>query len=735
MAKPELRRTTGWSVARTVLRDPLLLLAACLQLVLGVALASTSLTGRPITLRTEGLVTLTLVALLIAALAAHAGRYDKEAEPPPERRFWYFLMTALTAWLATEVLLQLGPQWTLSSLGGVLVDAGYVAFYAVVYLATEERPESGGVGSLLAGERLLVRRAAAVSLTIGLFVYFAVIPAVAAPQRYAAMAPSFFLYAVLDFALAERFMFLALRSGGARWRAIHWCLGFAFFGWGCTDLLDAAAHANAVSWQNGTPLDLIWFLPFLPAFAAARMRFRTGTDTADRRAARQGPEVPRTRGLDPHVLGLTLVLPFTDFIGYQIGALEPALRGLRSIVVLAVMALLVGLAAIELTLSRAHLRILRRLEESRKMDALGRLAAGVAHDFNNVLQAIQGNAERLAAVLRPDQRSARDAVAEIALATDRATRVTRQLLDISRHQASTPQMLDVNEVVGQMQSGLAGAVGEGVSVFFEPAGEPALVWADRGQLERVLLNLAANARDAMEGRGTLTITATTVEISEGPTPPAGRYVKLSVADSGPGIPPSVRAHLFEPFFTTKAEGRGSGLGLAIVYGIVHQADGHIQVRSKPGEGATFSILFPLLETGSSDTGPAPVRAAAPMPHGPRRILLAEDDRAVRDVLAQLLEGAGHRVTAVGDGEQALAELESAEQPFDVLLTDLNMPVVDGLTLAGRARALTPSLAIILMSGDPAAAIPQSLAGPAEVELLAKPFSAADLFATIHDAGS
>ena len=197
----------------------------------------------------------------------------------------------------------------------------------------------------------------------------------------------------------------------------------------------------------------------------------------------------------------------------------------------------------------------------------------------------------------------------------------------------------------------------------------------------------------------------------------------------------MRAHLFEPFFTTKAEGRGSGLGLAIVYGIVHQADGHIQVRSRPGEGATFSILLPLLETGSGDTGPASVRAAAPMPHGPRRILLAEDDRAVRDVLAQLLEGAGHRVTAVGDGEQALAELESAEQPFDVLLTDLNMPVVDGLTLAGRAQASTSSLAIILMSGDPAAAIPESLTGPAQVGLLVKPFSAADLFAAIHDAAS
>jgi PAS domain S-box-containing protein len=336
-----------------------------------------------------------------------------------------------------------------------------------------------------------------------------------------------------------------------------------------------------------------------------------------------------------------------------------------------------------------------RLAEAEKMEAVGRLAGGVAHDFNNLLTVISGYAE----ILRRDP-SAREPLDEIEHAAEQATSLTRQLLAFSRRQVLHPKPLDVNEIVGGMSAMLERIIGDDVKVAVQLEDGIPAVEADRAQIERVVLNLAANARDAMPNGGRLTIETASVVLEEsyvathGDVTP-GPHVLLAISDTGTGMSEEVRRRLFEPFFTTKAGGGGTGLGLATVFGVVKQSGGSIFVYSEEGRGTTFKIYLPASDR---QVEPAPYADAPVDEHGTETVVVVEDDESVRELVKVMLGGCGYDVLSAPDADAAVDLCGAHPGGVDLLLTDVVMPEIGGRALAERLTALFPNLRVLFMSG-------------------------------------
>jgi len=342
----------------------------------------------------------------------------------------------------------------------------------------------------------------------------------------------------------------------------------------------------------------------------------------------------------------------------------------------------------------------RRLEESllqaQKMDAVGRLAGGIAHDFNNLLTAILGYGATLLEQIPPPD-PLREEVEQIRAAAERAAALTRQLLSFGRRQASDPRVLDVNEVVSDTERMLRRLIGERIALRTELAPPPAAVRMDRGQLQQLLVNLVLNARDAIPDAGSIRIATCYVESADRRRLEAQRFVELSVSDDGCGMDEETLDCIFEPFFTTKAPGKGTGLGLSVVYGIVKSAGGRIVVESKPGNGSVFRILLPRAEE-SVDATPARERERPSLPRGSERVLLVEDEDAVRRLVQRSLARAGYDVIVARDGLEALALVEGHEREVDLVVSDLMMPRLGGIDLLNRLRVESPGLRALLMSG-------------------------------------
>jgi two-component system cell cycle sensor histidine kinase/response regulator CckA len=372
--------------------------------------------------------------------------------------------------------------------------------------------------------------------------------------------------------------------------------------------------------------------------------------------------------------------------------------------------------------------------QAQKMDAVGRLAGGVAHDFNNLLTAILGYCELLLTDLDPSDARGRD-ILEIQKAGTSAAGLTRQLLAFSRMEIIEPTRLDLNVVVADMRAMLGRLIREDVTVVLNLQPEPALVTADRGQMAQIVLNLAVNARDAMPNGGTLTIQTATVELSEyySKTHLAvkpGRYVVLTVSDTGTGITPQVLARLFEPFFTTKEVGKGTGLGLATVHGIVMRSGGSINVDSDVGKGTSFKVYFPLADATALPVDPPPppvARAHA----GAEIILVVEDAEGLRMLARRLLERLGYTVLVAANADEALL-LFDQNPSIDVLLTDVVMPGASGPELTRQLVERRPALKVIYMSGYTEDAIVHHGVLDPGIAFLNKPFSSQTLGAKIRE---
>jgi two-component system cell cycle sensor histidine kinase/response regulator CckA len=341
-----------------------------------------------------------------------------------------------------------------------------------------------------------------------------------------------------------------------------------------------------------------------------------------------------------------------------------------------------------------------QFRQAQRLEAVGRLAGGVAHDFNNILTAITGYTDLLLDDFRPNDPRRAD-LEEIRAAAQRAAALTRQLLAFSRKQMLQPRVLDLNEAVQALEKMLRRLIGEDVELVFTPQAGLGAVRADPGQIEQVLLNLAVNARDAMPDGGQLTIETANVELDEtyarehaGVVP--GPYVLVAVSDNGHGMDEETRSHIFEPFFTTKEQGKGTGLGLATVHGIVAQSGGHVGVYSTPGRGTTFKIYLPRV--AEAVEGPGEASEKRPVAGGRETVLIAEDEPAVREVVAATLQQKGYEVLRAPDGQTALELARSHDGTIHLLLTDVVMPGMTGRALAQALTAERPDVRVLYVSG-------------------------------------
>jgi two-component system cell cycle sensor histidine kinase/response regulator CckA len=370
-----------------------------------------------------------------------------------------------------------------------------------------------------------------------------------------------------------------------------------------------------------------------------------------------------------------------------------------------------------------------QLRHSQKMDAVGQLAGGVAHDFNNMLTVIRMNAELTLDELGADHPLHAD-VQEVVAAAGRAATLTRQLLAFSRRQMLQPQVLGLNSVIADLQKMLARLIGEDIEFSLDLAEDLAPVLADPGQLEQVLVNLAVNARDAMPHGGALAVATRNVTLSvpeaaghAGAHP--GVYVTVALRDTGAGISAAVQARMFEPFFTTKGPGSGTGLGLSTVYGIVTQSGGFVEVKSAPGQGAEFTVYLPAAEA-AVQTMPRATVAALPPAGGSETILLVEDEDPVRAIAHRVLTRHGYTVIEARHGAQGLALLASRGDEIDAVLTDAVMPQMSGPELARTIKALRPELPVIMMSGYTDADVDRRGPFDAATSILPKPFTVESL---------
>ena len=375
-----------------------------------------------------------------------------------------------------------------------------------------------------------------------------------------------------------------------------------------------------------------------------------------------------------------------------------------------------------------------QLHQSQKMEAIGRLAGGVAHDFNNILGIISACAEFLRDRIDPSAEPLQY-VENIKKATERGSSLTRQLLTFSRSSVIQPRILDLNERLKDVGKLLRPLMGDDVEILIVSKSTSAVVEADPGQLDQVVVNLAVNARDAMPRGGKFILETRTEKFDEAfadqhQAMAAGKYVLLAVSDTGSGMDEATVSRIFEPFFTTKELGKGTGLGLATVYGIVKQSAGHILVYSEPGHGTTFKIYLPNADHKIGLESKPEVEEVTPKRQG-TTILLVEDDETMRGLTRQMLQEHGYTVIEADDGKSALEWVDSHPDPIDLLLTDVVMRRMSGPELVERLNASHPNLKVVFMSGYTGELIAEREVLKRGITLLEKPFSRTALLNTIH----
>jgi PAS domain S-box-containing protein len=381
-----------------------------------------------------------------------------------------------------------------------------------------------------------------------------------------------------------------------------------------------------------------------------------------------------------------------------------------------------------------HLRLAGQFQQAQKMEAVGRLTGGIAHDFNNLLTIIIGNADMAIGDVGKES-PLYEFLEDIKGAGERAAGLIRQLLAFSRKQILQPEVVNLNEVVGEIDKMLRRVIGEDIYLKTVLAPDLGRVEADIGQLEQVIMNLAVNARDAMPGGGKLTIETANVELDEeyarnhvAVVP--GPYVMLGVSDTGIGMSPEVQAQVFEPFFTTKEKDTGTGLGLSTVYGIVKQSRGNIWVYSEVGRGTSFKIYLPRVDkTGGGEKGKG-VRSE--VRGGSETVLVVEDEEMVRNIAVEILRRYGYRVLAAGDGQEAMEISEGHEGPIHLLLTDVVMPGMSGRDLAKILKGLHPEIKMLYMSGYTDNAIVHHAILDKGIVFIQKPFTPVDLARKVRE---
>jgi signal transduction histidine kinase len=657
-------------------------------------------------------------AALLASIAVCLWRLWER--PPVERRFWSLVSLSLGCWLGVHLLeVAIDGNWGADLRISLLGDTGYFLLYLLLVLALELQPHASPERNPVPHLRLLALLGASV-FAVGLYVYTVVVAMFFDPDSYATWVPSECQYAVFDLYLTLRLASLALSVEDSRWRATYSWLFVATLGWLSLDSTDLLSDLEVV--VNTLPervQNMLWFVtPCVIAMSARISAQPRGAPLA----------APRSGGIFQALWGGPLLTSAILFALVHLHALvvpaAPAVSGVRQWVAFSVILMLFVMAlASQRMLARENRRLAlgreavnERVRLAQRLEALGRLTGGVAHDFNNVLQVIRMCGESLMVELDP-RSPHRQQAAEIVLATERASGLTARLLAHVRERPAAPVDCDLNENILRTAGTLRRIIGEDIRIETELDPGAGTIRADATQLEHALLNLGVNARDAMPRGGTIRIT-TVVRTKSGE-----RWTELAMRDEGVGMDIATRGRIFEPFFTTKNEGAGTGLGLALVKSFVDELGGRIEVDSMAGMGTTFRIF---LRSRPGSAGAARDQTVTPRLNGSATVLLVEDEVPVRAVISGYLRDGGFRVIEADNGTEALVVLER-ELP-DLVVTDLTMPHMGGVELASRIDDLFDDLPVVFVTGY----IQDGLASSTRPwSVLRKPFSRAELDAHLR----
>ncbi len=539
----------------------------------------------------EAMFLLPFCAVTTAGAFAGLGRIPD----PAERRYWRTVAIACAAWLAAvlvytlELLAPGEPDWF------IVVDGLYLSTYVPLLHAIERRPHLGESDSSRDPTRLAALSGAAMAV-LGWFVYLTVLPAAFDQALVGSFLPTYLLFLVLDTMLVALYFVVGRRCGIARWRALYWGVGAGVLAMGCTDILDLLIESGLLTWADGAPTDLLWVIPPGVFLLAARLRHIPIGNAGAGRAERPWISFEERAYSGGMMLVGALSFPLVHFWLHDVVALKPALERAQSLLVLAMLGLLGALAARMYTvLGSRHLDLARmrqaledQLRETQRFEAVGRLAGGVAHDFNNMLTSIVGHNDLALEGLPADDPS-RPALAEISKAAARAAALTKQLLAFSRRQILKPVRSNLNTIVTAAVPVLARLIGEDILVKTDLAPDLVDVTVDPDQVQSVIYALAVRARDAMPRGGTLVIATRHTPARPDPGASGPVAVELSMHDTGTAIDIAALPVIFEPFATPS---RDKGLGLAAVHGIVTQSGGTITAASAEGTGTTFRIVLP-----------------------------------------------------------------------------------------------------------------------------------------------
>lgn len=679
------------------------------------------------------------IPLLLLSLWAFAGA-ARRLPDITGRRFWWFVLAAYACWLAVRVW-EIGPgRGPLFEPGSGLVrDLLFLGFYLCLVVALELHPDRHTTG--IERHLRVFRTAAAAIFSFALLVYFAVLPGTLNAAEYATRVPSFLFYAALDFYLAVRLTMLWVGTRDPQWRQVYgWLMTTAII-WVFGDGTAALDSLGVESASKGPPLLLILQLDFLAAVAAARVQ---GLALIRRlpRASSFEVEAREPRGLWGGPLVAYLVaLPLLHFFLYWVGALDPATRGSREILLLVVIVVLAGLTIFYQLLLRRESERLRveaqeRRRQAQRLEALGQLAAGIAHDFNNLMTVIMGSASFVKRGLGagPEHERLRADVVEIEQSVRRGAEMVRRLLAFGRHDEAGTRTVDVGGLVAELSRALRRLLPEDIALQVDTGRPMRPVAAGPAAVEQILLNLVTNARDAMPAGGRLRITVRQVELDEARCAAQGwgapgAYGVLEVSDTGTGMDPEVQRRLFEPFFTTKKDGGGSGLGMAMVADLVRLSRGGIDVQTSPGAGTTVAVYLPLAARRTPAPQPAAVEAAPA--GGIETILVVEDEPVIRQLAQRTLESCGYRVLTASDGLDGLQVFQSHEADIALVVSDVVMPRMGGVDLYEKLRQQRP-VPFLFTTGYTEREVAARAAFGAATPFLHKPWTVDDLIAKVRD---
>jgi len=679
-----------------------------------------SLLSDPIARVTIGIWTLVTATVFIPVLPAHWVQFYSEyvldlpflvliplavwyghrtIEDETERRFWHLVGVAYTAWLlvsAPYVFLAPTNHWTL--VWKLYGDLCYLTGYFCVILAIEVQPHRHQTGSLGDRERQL-RTLGLIVLAIFLLAYFVLVPAAFNGQSYETAVPTFYLFVGLDLVIVLRLFVSRRDAWSVRWSWMYtWLLVAALFTL-AGDLSELLGHLGRFGLPTATPLDLLWTTPL--ALVALAARAGHVAFPAEQRVLNETGSARSSLGAGHLLLLAAMILPVTHVLLQFTSALDPTTERQREITAILSLVVIGGLALVAYRIlerdreqmEAKELRLVSQLGVARKMDAVARLAASVAHDFNNLVHIIQGRTDIIADQL-PEEDPLQEEVREILAASARAIDLAGQLMAFGRTQPTSPSTISLHDLLGRAEQLLKPLLDERTRLEVRRGATLDVVQLDPLQFERVILNLVTNARDAMPAGGVVTIETFNPGFeSLGGNPYTDlSVVQITVTDTGIGMQRDTMSRIFEPFFTTK-EGRGAGLGLAITHGLIQQFGGSISVDSELGVGTRFTITLPAVRGAE----PSPVERINEKKVAVGAVLIIEMDATNRQLLRRLLADLDRPVLTAATGPEAL--LVASRYPGPVSLAVVDVTCEGGRTIAAQLRETQPDMHTVLLAQD------------------------------------